>query len=179
LLVLCFALLLTVFIANRRERRAGGAMSLALHCRATLGEFSLDAELQLASRGITAVYGRSGAGKTTLLRCIAGLEPAAMGRVVFNDTVWQDQAKFVHSASPPHRPRIPGRAAVPHLTVLGNLEIRRPPGAPQWQRTVDRAHRRTAGIARSAVRDVDGLSGQRQRVAIARATDQSAVAAAR
>ncbi len=36
------------------------------------------------------IFGASGAGKTTLLRIIAGLEPAARGKVVFDGQVWQE-----------------------------------------------------------------------------------------
>jgi molybdate transport system ATP-binding protein len=37
--------------------------------------FSLDIDLNLPGRGVTALYGHSGSGKTTCLRCIAGLYP--------------------------------------------------------------------------------------------------------
>jgi len=145
-------------------------MSLTLHCRATLGEFSLDAELQLASRGITALYGRSGAGKTTLLRCIAGLEPAATGRVVFNDTVWQDHVQFIPAHRRPIGLVFQDARLFPHLTVLGNLEFaaRR---APRNDNTLSIDHTTALlGLHDLLSRNVDGLSGgQRQRVAIARA----------
>ncbi len=36
-------------------------------------EFTLDVDLELPGRGVTALFGHSGSGKTTLLRCIAGL----------------------------------------------------------------------------------------------------------
>jgi ABC-type bacteriocin/lantibiotic exporter with double-glycine peptidase domain len=36
-------------------------------------EFSLDVDLDLPGRGVTALFGHSGSGKTTLLRLIAGL----------------------------------------------------------------------------------------------------------
>ena len=40
------------------------------------GSFSLDVDLTLPGRGITALFGPSGCGKTSLLRCVAGLERA-------------------------------------------------------------------------------------------------------
>lgn len=49
---------------------------LALHRR----DFSLDVDLRLPGRGISALFGPSGCGKTTLLRALAGLE-RAQGRI--------------------------------------------------------------------------------------------------
>ena len=45
------------------------------HIRLSLArpEFSLELDLELPGRGITAVFGASGSGKTTLWRCVAGL----------------------------------------------------------------------------------------------------------
>lgn len=45
------------------------------------GEFSLQVELDMPGRGVTALFGPSGSGKTTLLRIIAGLEIADAGSV--------------------------------------------------------------------------------------------------
>ena len=42
-------------------------------------EFSLDVDLALPGRGVTALFGPSGSGKTTLLRCLAALEEPAAG----------------------------------------------------------------------------------------------------
>ncbi len=53
--------------------------------------FSLQASGNIALDRITALFGASGSGKTTLLRIIAGLEPAARGKVVFDGQVWQDE----------------------------------------------------------------------------------------
>ncbi len=39
-------------------------------------DFSLDVDLHLPGRGVTALFGYSGSGKTTCLRCVAGQERA-------------------------------------------------------------------------------------------------------
>ena len=52
--------------------------------------FSLDVDLQMPGRGVTALFGQSGSGKTTCLRCIAGLERAPQAFIRINDEVWQD-----------------------------------------------------------------------------------------
>ena len=57
--------------------------------------FSLEVDLQLPGRGVTALFGHSGSGKTTCLRCVAGLERAPLGRLVVNGEVWQDSATGV------------------------------------------------------------------------------------
>ena len=46
--------------------------------------FTLDVDLQLPGRGVTALFGPSGCGKTTCLRAIAGLVRAQPGRVEVN-----------------------------------------------------------------------------------------------
>ncbi|MBP7442835.1 MAG: ATP-binding cassette domain-containing protein, partial [Thauera sp.] len=63
--------------------------------------FRLDVDLRLPGRGVTALFGHSGSGKTTLLRCVAGLEPAARGRLVVNGECWQDDARGIQV--PTHR----------------------------------------------------------------------------
>ena len=66
--------------------------------------FSLDVDLALPGRGVTALFGPSGAGKTTLLRSIAGLEAGVAGAVAVNGEVWQDSARRMWL--PPHRRRV-------------------------------------------------------------------------
>ncbi len=137
--------------------------------RATLGEFSLDADFSVPTRGVTALFGHSGSGKTTLLRLIAGLERAP-GRLVVDGEVWQDDARFV----PTYRRALgyvfQEASLFPHLSVRANLEY-------GWKRVPSRA--RT--IQRDEVIDWLELAplitlqphqlsgGQRQRVAIGRA----------
>ena len=43
------------------------------------GNFTLDVDVRIPSKGITGLFGESGSGKTTLLRCIAGLEKSDDG----------------------------------------------------------------------------------------------------
>ena len=60
-----------------------------------VGNFSLDVNVQLPGRGVSAIFGPSGSGKTTLLRCMAGLERAPGGFLSVNGEVWQDDAKRI------------------------------------------------------------------------------------
>ena len=57
--------------------------------------FSLDVNLTLPGKGVTALFGPSGSGKTTLLRCIAGLEKTHVGEMRINGDVWQSQDTFL------------------------------------------------------------------------------------
>ncbi|WP_347900678.1 molybdenum ABC transporter ATP-binding protein [Pseudomonas purpurea] len=135
-------------------------------------DFSLDLDLDLPGRGITALYGQSGSGKTTCLRCIAGLEKAEQGFVQINDEVWQDSAKKCFVA--PHKRALgyvfQEASLFAHLSVLANLEfgLRR---IPRSQRRVDMAHAtELLGIGHLLDRHPQHLSGgERQRVGIARA----------
>lgn len=83
--------------------------------------FTLDVDERLPARGVTALFGHSGSGKTTLLRCIAGLEHAAVGRLSFKGSVWQDADIWVPTHERPIGYVFQEASLFPHLTVLGNL----------------------------------------------------------
>ena len=135
------------------------------------GGFTLDVELALPARGVSALFGVSGCGKTTVLRALAGLERAA-GRVALGGQTWQDDAR--RTFVPTHRRAlgyvIQEAALFPHLDVRRNLDY--------GQRRVAAAARGVAldqvvellGLGALLGRRPDTLSGgERQRVAIARA----------
>jgi molybdate transport system ATP-binding protein len=145
---------------------------LQVRLQVTYPEFTVDVDLVLPGRGVTALYGHSGSGKTTCLRCIAGLEKAGQGFIKVNDEVWQDSAKGVFLA--PHKRALgyvfQEASLFPHLSVLGNLEfgLRR---IAANKRHVDLRHAtQLLGIEHLLERRPDKLSGgERQRVGIARA----------
>ena len=136
------------------------------------GDFSLDVDLSLPGRGVSAVFGRSGSGKTSLLRCVAGLDHAPGGYLSINGSVWQDDAHRVFE--PVHR-RALGYVSqasnlFTHLNVQSNLDY--------GLKRVGQADRRVKlgqivellGIGALLGRQPGSLSGgEGQRVAIARA----------
>lgn len=134
--------------------------------------FSLDVDLNLPGRGVTALYGHSGSGKTTCLRCIAGLERAEQGFIRINDEIWQDSANGIFV--PPHKRALgyvfQEASLFPHLSVLANLQfgLKR---IARSQRRVDMAQAtELLGIGHLLERHPQHLSGgERQRVGIARA----------
>ena len=140
--------------------------------RVDRGNFSLDVDLSLPGRGITALFGHSGSGKTTCLRAMAGLERAPDAYFALGNEVWQDETQryFV----PTYRRAIgvvfQEASLFPHLSVRANMAF--------GQR------RATTAAARFALPEIAGLlgidhlldrspkqlsGGERQRVAIARA----------
>ena len=132
--------------------------------------FTLDVDLDLPGKGVTALFGPSGCGKTTLLRCMAGLTRAAQGQLTVNGEVWQSASHFL----PTHQRQLgyvfQEANLFAHLNVQRNLQF--------GQARVPVADRRIAldsvvdllGIAHLLERMPQGLSGgERQRVAIARA----------
>ncbi|WP_036171365.1 molybdenum ABC transporter ATP-binding protein [Massilia sp. 9096] len=150
--------------ARFRIERGGGADNE--------GGFTVDVELDLPGRGISALFGHSGSGKTTCLRAIAGLERAPGGYVALGDEVWQDEASGVFV--PVHKRSLgyvfQEASLFAHLSVRANLAFgyKRIPAA-QRRFHVDEVAQ-LLGIDALLERRPDRLSGgERQRVAIARA----------
>ena len=134
-------------------------------------DFSLDVQLRLPGRGVTALFGPSGCGKTTCLRSLAGLE-RSRGRVVVNGSVWQDDDSG--QWLPTHRRALgyvfQEASLFAHLSVRRNIDygLRRTPAARR-KVSQDRAVA-LLGIGHLMDRMPSTLSGgERQRVAIARA----------
>ncbi|WP_434589092.1 molybdenum ABC transporter ATP-binding protein [Pseudomonas sp. R4-83] len=134
--------------------------------------FSLDVDLHVPGRGVTALYGPSGSGKTSCLRCIAGLERAGQGFVEVNGEVWQDSENGIFV--PPHKRAIgyvfQEASLFAHLSVMANLQfgLKR---IAKSQRQVDLSQAtELLGIEHLLERHPEHLSGgERQRVGIARA----------
>ncbi|MEZ5965215.1 MAG: ABC transporter ATP-binding protein [Planctomycetota bacterium] len=138
-----------------------------------------DLDLDLSAGELVAVVGLNGAGKSTLLRALAGLLPAADGRVLLDGTA-------VHTLSAQARAQriafVPqALASLPPTTVerfvLGgryaHLGFLRLPG-PHDHATARAALAQT-DVTRHAERPLAELSGgERQRVLVARALAQQA-----
>lgn len=148
-------------------------MTLAM-CEAVVrrGDFRLTADFEVASEGVTVVFGASGSGKSTLLATIAGLNRLETGRITFNDRVLEDAAG--RARVPTHERGIglvfQDARLFPHLSVRRNLayaESRRPavrnaPITVEISRRLD-----FEGLLDRPVRNLSG--GEKGRVALARA----------
>jgi len=145
-------------------------MTIEARFRVDRGDFTLDVDLSVPARGITALFGPSGSGKTTLLRAIAGLEHHRGGFLKVSNMTWQEGDRFV----PPHQRPLgyvfQESSLFMHLTVQRNLEygLKR---VPKAERKVSLSQAiELLGIGPLLERKPDTLSGgERQRVAIARA----------
>lgn len=144
-------------------------MSIEARFHIGYGDFSLDVDLQLPGRGVTALLGPSGSGKTTLLRCISGLERAPSGVLSVLGECWQRNGYFLPVHRRPLGYVFQEASLFDHLSVAENLDYgaRRSHGLDAGQR---KAIVDLLGIAHLLGREPGRLSGgERQRVAIARA----------
>ena len=144
--------------------------SIQARFRLAYPDFTLDVDLNLPGRGVTALFGHSGSGKTTLLRCIAGLQRAPDGFLGVKGEVWQDGKSFVPTHRRPLGYVFQEASLFPHLSARGNLEY----GRKRAREPLDRAALDHVvdllGIGPQLDRRPDQLSGgERQRVGIARA----------
>lgn len=141
---------------------------LSIQTKLVRDNFALDVpELTLPTMGVTALFGRSGSGKSTLLRVLAGLENKAVGRIQFNDQVWQDGKQFMPVQARGVGVIFQDGALFPHMTVRQNLQFALA-RAPRPQDLVEVASR--CRIDHKLDAPVPTLSGgEKQRVAIARA----------
>ncbi|HEY2462688.1 MAG TPA: molybdenum ABC transporter ATP-binding protein [Steroidobacteraceae bacterium] len=136
-----------------------------------LGAFSLEAQFELPTPGVVALFGRSGCGKTTLVNIIAGLLAADSGRVALDDGVLLDTERGIDV--PPERRRIgyvfQDARLFPHLRVAANLRyaLKRAAVAPFVG--VDRVVELLDLKPLLSRRTHELSGGERQRVAIGRA----------
>jgi molybdate transport system ATP-binding protein len=145
-------------------------MTVEARFRLTRDEFTLDAQLSVPARGVSAILGPSGCGKTTLLRAIAGLEDAPGGFLKVGEEIWQEGERCLPVHQRPLGYVFQEASLFPHLSVRGNLEYGYS-RVPEAERRVDFDEVvGLFGLAPFLERAPEGLSGgERQRVAAARA----------
>lgn len=134
--------------------------------------FTLDVDLSLPGRGISALFGHSGSGKTSCLRCFAGLDRPGNGYLQVNGELWQDseQGFFL----PAHKRAVgyvfQDANLFSHLSVRRNLEYGLKRVTAQQRHIPLEQAVELLGIGHLLERLPAKLSGgERQRVGIARA----------
>ena len=138
------------------------------------GDFTLDAELQIAEGEVLAVLGPNGSGKSTIVRAICGLHPIDAGRIVIDGRI-VDEADSDTFVMPDHRHTgvvFQDHSLFANLSALENiafgLRARRTPKSVAREtaaRWLDRIG--LSDLANSKPSQLSG--GQAQRVALARA----------
>ncbi|MDD1779569.1 molybdenum ABC transporter ATP-binding protein ModC [Enterovibrio sp. ZSDZ35] len=130
--------------------------------------FSLSIDVNIPSKGITAVFGRSGAGKTSVINAIAGLVTPTNGLIRVGEKTLFDSNNKVNL--PPESRRIgyvfQDARLFPHLSVAKNLKY------GQRKGSIDKLNEVTEllDISHLLKRHPSELSGgEKQRVAIGRA----------
>lgn len=131
--------------------------------------FTLDVDLALPGKGVTALFGHSGSGKTTLLRAIAGLGVRSPGHCIFKGHVWQDEDKYLPAHQRPIGYVFQDANLFPHLTVNKNLQYGMRRTSATQRISLEQAIN-LLGIEHLLSRKPGQLSGgEKQRVGIARA----------
>lgn len=131
------------------------------------GDFSLQANFEIATGAHVALLGPSGAGKSTLLSAVAGFLRPARGKVI-----WQGQDLI--PLSPGERPMsilFQDNNLFPHLTVFQNVALGVRPDLrlsnAQREQVID-ALEQVGLVKKADVKPAEMSGGQRARVAIAR-----------
>jgi molybdate transport system ATP-binding protein len=148
---------------------------LSLSVRYTVGDFSLDASLDLGAETL-ALVGSNGSGKSSLLLAILGLRNLERGRVALGgELLFDSETGCCVPTEERHLAYLPQDFGLfPFLSAQGNVEFaiacrpNRPQRRIRSKLALDYLDR--VGIADLAARRPNQLSGgQRQRVALARA----------
>ncbi|MFN0149431.1 MAG: ABC transporter ATP-binding protein [bacterium] len=150
------------------------ARGLRARLAATLGAFSLDADINVRAGETLVLLGPNGSGKTTCLDLIAGLRTPDRGHITLDETVLCDTETGVDLAPEDRRVGLVFQdyALFPHLSVRENVAYgarARRLARDERARVTDESLARLdmAALADRAVTQLSG--GQRQRVALARA----------
>jgi molybdate transport system ATP-binding protein len=145
-------------------------MSIHAQFHLSYPSFTLDVNLDLPGKGVTALFGPSGCGKTSVLRCMAGLTRAPQGQLTVNGEEWQSPQSFLPTHQRPLGYVFQEAGLFPHLDVRRNLQYGQKRVAPGQRKVAWDDVVALLGIAHLLDRMPQGLSGgERQRVAIARA----------
>jgi len=147
------------------------ALMLSVNVQKIRGSFSLDAQFELPTPGVVALFGQSGCGKSTLVELLAGLLDADSGRIALDGTVLMDKALGVNVAAQRRRIGCVFQDArlFPHLRVAANLRYgaHRATDKPYVDLDTVTALLGLAPLLRRRCHQLSG--GERQRVAIGRA----------
>ena len=159
----------------RAARHAAPAWKLTMlrvEVAKQLGEFSLEASFTSEGR-VTGLFGASGAGKTSLINMIAGLLRPDRGVISLDGEILDDtdSARARAAAPPPHRLRVPGRAAVSASQCAAKSRLW---AADEPPRRGSRAAHAASPICSTSASLLDRRpgklsGGERQRVALGRA----------
>lgn len=145
-------------------------MSFAVALQHRFPSIQMDIAFEVASPGVTALFGPSGSGKSTIINATAGLLRPDSCRIAVDGTMLADTRSGVWLA--PERRRVglvfQDSRLFPHMSVATNLRFgmrRVAPGAVRFDEIVE-----LLGIGALLDRRPNTLSGgERQRVAIGRA----------
>ncbi|MEI6743435.1 MAG: ATP-binding cassette domain-containing protein [bacterium] len=145
-------------------------MTLNMQCTFSRQQFTLHADVSVASREVLAITGSNGSGKTTALLLIAGLLNISSGRIELDGQIC-DGDTFVQPEDRHVGMLFQDGALFPHLTVIQNIAfglrargVRKDEALSRAMGTMEKLDIHT--FAEKRPHELSG--GQQQRVALAR-----------
>ena len=144
----------------------------SIRARKRRDTFVLDVDIEVASPGVVALFGRSGCGKTTLVNIVAGLLPADEAHIVIDHFALERNGQSLLAEHRGIGYVFQDARLFPHLDVMGNLRYgeKRAKSHRDGPRITLEKVAPLLGLEPLLSRRVHQLSGgERQRVALGRA----------
>jgi molybdate transport system ATP-binding protein len=170
MLAFSFLVLLTIYMRRNKPRQDDPCESIAARFKLAGPQFTLDVDLELPGRGVTALFGPPARARPRCCAASPAWNRRRRGLRFSRAEPGRTTPPFLPTTSPALGYVFQEASLFPHLTARGNLEYGRCAAPPRRTRAGLDQVIELLGIGHLLERQPDQLSGgERQRVGIARA----------